>query len=85
MSKSEDLQVIVLKEISSYLRCQQAEIELDKRLDSLGIDSLGAITVLYELEDKLGLEIPNEVIETLVTVEDIVSYLDKALARHETS
>jgi len=49
------------------------------RLDVLGIDSLGAITVLYELEDQLDIEIPNEVFDSLETVNDIVNKLQQIL------
>ena len=73
------LQDIVFKEISSYLKCQLEDISLDTRLDELGIDSLGAITIMYELEDRLDVEIPNEVFDSLKIVNDIVSQLEQLL------
>jgi acyl carrier protein len=74
------LQDIVIKEISAYLKCQSEDISLDMRLDELGIDSLGAITIMYELEDKLDVEIPNEVFDSLKIVNDIVSQLEQLMA-----
>ena len=74
------LQDIVIKEISSYLKGQPGDISLDMRLDELGIDSLGAITIMYELEDKLDVEIPNEVFDSLKIVNDIVSQLEQLMA-----
>ncbi len=74
------LQDTVIKEISSYLKGQSGDISLDMRLDELGIDSLGAITIMYELEDKLDVEIPNEVFDSLKIVNDIVSQLEQLMA-----
>ena len=74
------LQDTVIKEISSYLKSQPEDISLDMRLDELGIDSLGAITIMYELEDKLDVEIPNEVFDSLKIVNDIVSQLEQLMA-----
>lgn len=74
------LQDTVFKEISGYLKCQSGDISLDMRLDELGIDSLGAITIMYELEDKLDVEIPNEIFDSLKIVNDIVSQLEQLMA-----
>ena len=74
------LQDTVIKEISAYLKCQPEDITLDMCLDDLGIDSLGAITIMYELEDKLDVEIPNEVFDSLKIVNDIVGQLEQLMA-----
>ena len=78
------LQDAVIKEISSYLKRQPDEISMDMRLEDLGIDSLGAITIMYELEDRLGVEIPNEVLDSLTLVSDIVSQLESLLENQNT-
>lgn len=75
------IQTIVLKEISDYLKCQPDKITLSTRLDDLGIDSLGAITILYELEDKLDIEVPNEVFDSLQTVGDILTQIERIIAQ----
>ena len=46
------IQDIVIKEISKHLECDENQISPDMRLDELGIDSLDAITILFELEDR---------------------------------
>lgn len=82
---AESLQDIVLKEVSSYLKIQVNGLSLDARLEDLGIDSLGAITILYELEDKLGIEVPNEVLESMRTVGDILIQLQKLISLKSTT
>ncbi len=44
-------------------------------IDELGVDSLNAIEIIMSIEDELNIEIPDEEIEGLKTVEDIVIYL----------
>ena len=73
------LQDTVFKEISAHIKCQPEDISLDMRLDELGIDSLGAITIMYELEDRLDVEIPNEVFDSLEIVSDVVTQLERLL------
>ena len=73
------LQHTVINEISNHLKCQPSEIHPDMKLDALGIDSLGAITILYELEDQFDIEIPNEVLDSLETVNDIVIKLQQII------
>jgi len=67
----------VFEVISRERSCVPEEISLDTRLDDLGIDSLKAITILYELEEQLHIEIPNELLETVKTVGDIVTGIDR--------
>lgn len=51
-------------------------IKLDTKLSELGIDSLKAIVILSELEDLFKIEIPNEAMESIVTVGDVVAQVD---------
>ena len=78
------LQDTVINQISAYLECPAGDVALGMRLDELGIDSLGAITIMYELEDRLDIEIPNEVFEKLTIVNDIVSQLEQILENKNT-
>ena len=78
---SENLQAIVIKEIKDHLQSNPSGITLDLKLVALGIDSLGAITILYNLEDKLGIEIPNEELESLTTVGDMLTKLQRVVEK----
>lgn len=53
------------------------DIELTSSLiDDLGADSLDAIDVVMSIEDQYSLEVPDEVIENMKTVEDIVNFIE---------
>jgi acyl carrier protein len=74
-----ELQEIVLEVISRELPHSSGTLSLDTPLEKIGIDSLKAITILFELEDRLNIEIPNEIFDSLHNVNDIVQYLQKSI------
>ena len=77
------LEDIVFKEISNYLNLSVNDFSTDTSLDNLGIDSIGAITILYELEDKLDIEVPNEIFKSLHTIGDIVLQLEQLMKKDD--
>ena len=63
----------VLKEVA---RVNQAEITGNKRLrEDLGIDSLSLIDVAVATEDRFGIRIPDDDLESFQTVSDVVGYV----------
>ena len=53
------------------------DIEMTSDLqDDLGADSLDAIDVVMSVEDQYSIEVPDEVIKSIKTVEDIVSFIE---------
>lgn len=67
----------VAKIISEITGGSADDVVPDAKLQDLGLDSLKAITVLYDLEEEYDIEIPNEIIESMKTVGDIVSKVDE--------
>ena len=43
--------------------------------DDLGIDSFSSIEIVYDLEDKFGIEIPESDLANVKTVGDIINYV----------
>jgi acyl carrier protein len=46
-------------------------------VDDLGADSLDRVELIMAFEEAFGLEIPDEQAETIKTVQDAVSYIEK--------
>ena len=44
-------------------------------LDDLGADSLDVVELVMALEEEFGIEVPDEDVESIRTVNDIVQYL----------
>jgi acyl carrier protein len=63
--------------IAKTIHCSIEDIKPDTNLESLGLTSLDTITVLFDLEEAYDIEIPNEVIPSIVTVNDILDKLGK--------
>ena len=56
------------------------DIEMTSSLsDDLGADSLDAIDIVMTIEDQYSIEVPDEIIKNMKTVEDIVSYVENNL------
>ena len=58
---------------------------LETPLEELGIDSLKAITILYELEDRLDIEVPNEVFDSIKNVGNIVQQIQQFITSSDTA
>ena len=46
-------------------------------VDDLGADSLDTVELVMKLEEKFGLEIPDEDAEKIKTVKDAIEYIEK--------
>ena len=51
----------------------------DTVLESLGIDSLGTVELLWNIEDEFKLKLPPDPVD-LATVGDVVDYIDQLVA-----
>lgn len=50
-----------------------------KIVDDLGADSLDVVELLSRLEDEYGVMIPDDEVETLVTVADVANEIEKLI------
>lgn len=55
-------------------------IDENKPIDQLGIDSLGFLEFLFELEDKLGLSIPQDSVAKVHTLRELATVIDRLVA-----
>jgi acyl carrier protein len=49
--------------------------------DDLGLDSMAMIELLFRIEEKFDLQIPDDDLPGLVTVSDVIGYVEKRLKR----
>jgi len=55
-------------------------IDPDAKVDKLGIDSLGFLEFLFELEDKLALSIPQDAVAHVKTLRELAAAIDSVIA-----
>lgn len=76
-----------IKKVTMYdkvveIIARQLQIDTDmidehtKIMEDLGADSLDVVEMLMAMEDSFGITVPDEDIEELVTVSDIVEYVE---------
>lgn len=63
--------------ITKIVHCPKESVVPEAELKNLGIDSLKAINILFELEEEFDIEIPNERIPEMTTVGDIVNCINE--------
>jgi acyl carrier protein len=71
--------------IADTINCKVEDITPDTNLEALGLTSLDTITVLFDLEEAFDVVIPNEIIPTITTVNDILEKLNEANIKSEVS
>lgn len=45
-------------------------------VEDLGADSLDAIDIVMSVEDEFGIEVPDEIVEKIESVRDIISFVE---------
>jgi acyl carrier protein len=66
-----DMRRIVLESIAFAAEKEASTITDESSLDELGLDSLDLSTILIEIEDRVGAEVPIEILDQLVDIERI--------------
>ena len=71
----------ILQIIADYKGLSVGEVKPDQSFEDLGIDSLDAIDIIYEIEDKYGIDIPQEALDlqNTKTVGDVMAVVQKHL------
>ena len=69
---NEELTKLILIIVAGVAKVDIDTIDMDASLEGYGIDSLKAITTLYAIEDRLDIVIPNEALDQVKSVSDII-------------
>lgn len=76
MSVFEKVRDIIVKE----LKIDEEKVTLEASLkDDLGADSLDAVEIVMDIEDEFSVSIDDTKAEALVTVKDLVDYIEELL------
>ena len=71
-----DIEQTLKESIARQKMISVEDIALDSSLEALGISSLDSISLVFDIEDKYGVEVPNEQLKRVRTVGDIVDGVD---------
>ncbi|MDU7693448.1 MAG: acyl carrier protein [Helicobacter sp.] len=73
MAVFDEVKEVVVEQLSVDANQVKAEAEFQK---DLGADSLDVVELVMALEEKFGIEIPDEQAEKITTVGDAVAYIE---------
>ena len=77
----EEIEKRVIEVLSDKASMDVQQITLQSRLvDDLGLDSLDAVEMVFEIEESYGIDIPDDQIQEFKTAQDIVTYLSLRLS-----
>ena len=73
-----DIAERVTKLITEHLDIDKEKVTPEKAfLDDLGVDSLDILELVMAAEEEFGVEIPDHVVETIITVKDLIAFIEK--------
>jgi len=55
-------------------------IDVDAKVNTLGIDSLGFLEFMFEVEDKFGFAIPQDAVAHVTTLRELATAIDGVVA-----
>lgn len=61
----------------------EAELQPDRQLETLGLDSLSVIEFMFVLEDEFKIKLSDERVE-IKTIQDIVTIVDRLVAEQHS-
>ena len=68
----EDLEQRIIAMVAEVRDLTVDEVSRDSKLEDLEFDSLDAMDVVFDVEEEYEIEVPDDVMDELVTVGDIV-------------
>ncbi len=81
MASTEEIRSSLADIVNDLAGVAVEDVQLDKSfVDDLGVDSLSMVEIIYECEERFGVEIPDEDAKNLKTVGDAVAYIERAQA-----
>ncbi len=69
---TDDVAERVLQAIATVKKLPRERVHAGQSLEELGVDSLDAVTLMFELEETLHISIPDEKVRSLRTVQEII-------------
>jgi acyl carrier protein len=67
----------VVQIIAEELNIEPDELTMETHItDDLNADSLDAMEVILKIEEEFDVEIPDDIVQTIQTIADVVEFLD---------
>jgi acyl carrier protein len=85
MSES-DVAKKILDALAGYIKNKSLKIEGSSQLrEELGLDSMDTIELVFQLEENFNIQIPDDDLMELKTVDNVVQYVEKRVSESKES
>ena len=82
MAPESDIAVRIRTALAEYLKRDPASIEPRHALrEDLGLDSMATIELLFKIEEVFDLQIPDQDLQKLAKVSDVIAYVEGRVGR----
>lgn len=86
MPAESDIAVRIRTALGEYLKRDPASIEPRHALrDDLGLDSMATIELLFKIEEVFDLQIPDQDLQKLTRVSDVIAYVEGKVGKPAAS
>ena len=66
--------------IARHMEVTEAEVDSEQSLSAIGVDSLEMVEIVILVEDELGITLPDNLLNKIDSLTDLVAVVDSALA-----
>lgn len=80
-----ELGQVVIRAIATVKELPEEDITAESKFAEMGVDSLDALEIVFELEEAFDLDIPDEIARGVESVGDVVDALEHELAPGSSS
>ena len=80
-----DILLVITELAAKQIGLEAGSINVDTPIEQLGIDSLGFLEFLFELEDHVGCPIPQKDVASVKTLRELASVIDALMVAAKSS
>jgi len=77
---ADEIAAKIIQLIAAIKRIPKENVTIDSTFEQLGVDSLDAINLIYEIESDFNISVPDEVARSIKDVRQLLEALKTALA-----
>ena len=75
--KQDEIEIILAEILIKKLGISETDISSESTMKELGADSLDEVEIVFELEERLGIYIPENILPRVHTIGGFCNYIEK--------
>lgn len=73
----------VIRVFSDFKKVAPEDIKMETTFDELGFDSLDGLNLIFELEEEFDIVVPDDKVQSMKSVQEVVAGIESLLATKE--